>query len=56
MTAVVAYGCATFLDLTFRTISRDGRTSSRSTVVFLLFLAILALTTVVNIFSATCSR
>src|SRR3954462_14010220 len=51
VTAGVSYGCATFIDLTLSTYSSgyaDGYSLSR---VFLIFLAVLAIVSVLNIFS-----
>jgi amino acid transporter len=50
--ASVAYGCATFLDLTLDTFSSSWASHYSLTRVFLLFLAILALAAIVNIFSS----
>jgi amino acid transporter len=49
--ASVAYGCATFLDLTLGTFSA-GWTSGDLNTIFLLFLAVLILAAVINIFSS----
>ncbi len=51
VTASVAYGAATFLDLTISTISKGYADSFSLTRVFLWFLAILALAALANIFS-----
>src|SRR6188768_3997537 len=51
VTASVAYGCATFLDLTLSTFSKsfaDGYSLQR---VFIIFLIVLALASLLNIFS-----
>ncbi|NPD07116.1 amino acid permease [Nocardioides sp. zg-1308] len=51
VTASVAYGAATFLDLTISTISTSWADGYSLTRVFLIFVAILALASVLNIFS-----
>lgn len=51
VTASVAYGCATFLDLSISTISHGWASNYSLGRVFLLFLAILAIAAVLNIFS-----
>jgi amino acid transporter len=51
VTASVAYGCATFLDLTLSTFSTSYADSYSLTRVFWLFLGILALASLLNIFS-----
>jgi amino acid transporter len=51
VTASVAYGCATFLDLTLDTMSSSWADGYSLTRVFLLFLAILAVAALLNIFS-----
>jgi amino acid transporter len=51
VTASVAYGCATFLDLTLDTLSSSWADGYSLTRVFLLFVAILAIAAVLNIFS-----
>jgi amino acid transporter len=51
VTASVAYGCATFLDLTLQTLSSSYKDSYSLNRVFLLFLVILAVAAVLNIFS-----
>lgn len=50
--ASVAYGCATFLDLTLQTFSKAWFDSYSLQRVFLLFLGILAVAAIVNIFSS----
>ncbi|RIJ78168.1 amino acid permease [Nakamurella silvestris] len=50
--ASVAYGCATFLDLTLQTFSKSWMDSYSLQRVFLLFLGILAVAALVNIFSS----
>ncbi|MBT0567421.1 amino acid permease [Williamsia sp. CHRR-6] len=50
--ASVAYGCATFLDLTLSTFSESWLKGYSLNRVFLLFLAILAIAALVNIFSS----
>ncbi|MGH3474773.1 MAG: amino acid permease [Aeromicrobium sp.] len=52
VTAGVSYGCATFIDLTFSTYSESFAESYSLTRVFLIFLAVLALAAVLNIFSS----
>jgi len=49
--ASVAYGCATFLDLTLSTFSASWASGYSLTRVFLLFIVILVLASVLNIFS-----
>src|SRR5215204_438164 len=51
VTASVAYGAATFLDLTISTISADWADGYSLTRVFLIFVAILVLASLANIFS-----
>ncbi|MGO4598071.1 amino acid permease [Terrabacter sp. 2RAF25] len=51
VTAGVAYGCATFIDLTISTWSSGYAASYSLTRVFLVFVAVLALVVVLNIFS-----
>lgn len=51
VTASVAYGCATFLDLTLQTLSESYRDSYSLQRVFLIFLVLLVLAAVLNIFS-----
>lgn len=51
VTAGVAYGCATFIDLTISTWSSGYAQSYSLTRVFLIFVAVLALVAVLNIFS-----
>jgi amino acid transporter len=50
--ASVAYGCATFLDLTLGTFSEGWLAGYSLTRVFIIFLVILALAAVINIFSS----
>jgi amino acid transporter len=50
--ASVAYGCATFLDLTLGTFSEGWLSGYSLTRVFIIFLVILALAAVINIFSS----
>jgi len=50
--ASVAYGCATFLDLTLGTFSSGWLAGYSLTRVFIIFLVILALAAVINIFSS----
>ncbi|WP_137147936.1 amino acid permease [Mycolicibacterium sp. CR10] len=50
--ASVAYGCATFLDLTLSTFSESWAASYSLTRVFWMFLAILAVSALINIFSS----
>ena len=50
--ASVAYGCATFLDLTLSTFSESWLNSYSLTRVFIIFLLILAVAAVINIFSS----
>jgi amino acid transporter len=50
--ASVAYGCATFIDLTLDTYSTSWAADYSLTRVFLIFLVVLALAAVVNIFSS----
>src|SRR6476620_10486407 len=52
VTAGVAYGCATFIDLTISTASKSYADSYSLTRVFLIFLAVLVLISVLNIFSS----
>jgi amino acid transporter len=51
VTASVAYGCATFLDLTLQTLSDSYKHSYSLSRVFLLFIVILAVAAALNIFS-----
>ena len=51
VTASVAYGCATFLDLTLGTLSKSWASHYSLNRVFLLFVIILAVAAVLNIFS-----
>ncbi|MEO5850968.1 MAG: amino acid permease [Nocardioides sp.] len=51
VTASVAYGCATFIDLTVSTWSESYAGDYSLTRVFLIFLVVLALASVLNIFS-----
>ena len=51
VTAGVAYGCATFIDLTISTLSKDYAASYSLTRVFITFLLILLFIATVNIFS-----
>ena len=51
VTASVAYGCATFIDLTLSTWSTSFADSYSLTRVFLIFVVLLALAAVLNIFS-----
>jgi amino acid transporter len=50
--ASVAYGCATFLDLTLGTVSRSWLDGYSLTRVFVLFVIILAIAAIINIFSS----
>jgi amino acid transporter len=50
--ASVAYGCATFLDLTLGTFSEDWLASYSLTRTFIIFLIILAIAAIINIFSS----
>src|SRR5690242_15107727 len=50
--ASVAYGCATFLDLTLSTFSETWLNGYSLTRVFILFVAILAVAATINIFSS----
>src|SRR3954449_8815106 len=50
VTAGVSYGCATFIDLTISTASKSYADSYSLTRVFLIFLVVLALASVLNIF------
>ncbi|MDR3663467.1 MAG: amino acid permease [Mycobacterium sp.] len=50
--ASVAYGCATFLDLTLGTLSADWLSGYSLTRTFVIFLIILAISAVINIFSS----
>ncbi len=52
VTAGVSYGCATFIDLTFSTWSTGYADSYSLTRVFLTFLVVLAIASVLNIFSS----
>lgn len=51
VTASVAYGCATFLDLTLSTYSSGWADGYSLTRVFIIFLVVLALASLLNIFS-----
>src|SRR3954464_10350111 len=51
VTAGVAYGCATFIDLTLSTASKSYADSYSLTRVFLIFMVVLAAAAVLNIFS-----
>ncbi|QGG40307.1 amino acid permease [Aeromicrobium yanjiei] len=51
VTASVAYGCATFMDLTLQTVSEGWRDSYSLQRVFLIFIAILVVAALLNIFS-----
>ena len=50
--ATVSYGCATFLDLTLGTFSESWLAGYSLTRTFILFIAILALSAIINIFSS----
>ncbi len=50
--ASVGYGCATFLDLTLGVFSESWAESYSLTRVFIMFLAVLAIASVINIFSS----
>ena len=52
VTAGVSYGCATFIDLTISTYSESFAADYSLTRVFLIFLVVLALASVLNIFSS----
>ena len=52
MTAGVSYGCATFIDLTLSTFSTGYADGYSLTRVFLIFLVVLVLAAVLNIFSS----
>jgi amino acid transporter len=52
VTAGVAYGCATFIDLTISTYSDSYAADFTLTRVFLIFVVVLALASVLNIFSS----
>src|SRR6187401_483826 len=52
VTAGVAYGCATFIDLTISTFSSGYADGYSLTRVFLIFLVVLAAASVLNIFSS----
>ena len=52
VTAGVSYGCATFIDLTISTYSESYAESYSLTRVFVIFLIVLALASVLNIFSS----
>jgi len=52
VTAGVSYGCATFIDLTLSTFSEGYAADYSLTRVFLIFLVVLALAAVLNIFSS----
>ena len=52
MTAGVAYGCATFIDLTISTWSESYAADYSLTRVFLIFVVVLAIASVLNIFSS----
>ena len=51
VTASVAYGCATFIDLTMSTFSESFADGYSLTRVFIIFLVVLAIAAVLNIFS-----
>jgi amino acid transporter len=51
VTAGVSYGCATFIDLTISTLSKDYAAGYSLTRVFMIFLAVLVFIAVINIFS-----
>src|SRR5215212_6534950 len=51
VTASVAYGCATFLDLTLSTLSSNWADDYSLTRVFIMFVVILAVAATLNIFS-----
>jgi amino acid transporter len=51
VTASVAYGCATFIDLTLNTLSSSWANGYSLTRVFVIFLVVLILAAVLNIFS-----
>ena len=51
VTAGVSYGCATFIDLTISTYSDSFAADYSLTRVFIIFLVVLALASVLNIFS-----
>src|SRR5690348_14404230 len=50
--ASVAYGCATFIDLTLGTLSADWLAGYSLTRTFVIFVAILAISALINIFSS----
>src|SRR4249919_3044353 len=52
VTAGVAYGCATFIDLTVSTFSESYAADYSLTRVFIIFVVVLALASVLNIFSS----
>jgi amino acid transporter len=52
VTAGVAYGCATFIDLTISTFSESFAADYSLTRVFIIFVVVLALASVLNIFSS----
>ena len=52
VTAGVSYGCATFIDLTLNTYSESWAENYSLTRVFIIFLIVLALASVLNIFSS----
>lgn len=52
VTAGVAYGCATFIDLTLSTVSDGWADGYSLTRVFLIFVVVLALASLLNIFSS----
>jgi len=52
VTAGVAYGCATFIDLTISTLSKSYADGYSLTRVFMIFVALLVFVAVVNIFSS----
>jgi amino acid transporter len=52
VTAGVSYGCATFIDLTISTFSESFAADYTLTRVFVIFVAVLALASVLNIFSS----
>src|SRR6201991_1590887 len=52
VTAGVSYGCATFIDLTLDTYSESWAENSTLTWVFVIFVIVLALASLLNIFSS----
>ena len=52
VTAGVSYGCATFIDLTISTFSESFAADYSLTRVFIIFVIVLALASVLNIFSS----